>query len=102
MPFLEITFVNNTVSNYLVFVSILLVGLIIVKIAKIIIIAKAKAMAAKTSNEIDDFLISLAEKTALPLLYYTIFYLSANSLNLDLAAQKLLNSASSILIAVLG
>ncbi|PIS31420.1 mechanosensitive ion channel protein MscS [Candidatus Saganbacteria bacterium CG08_land_8_20_14_0_20_45_16] len=102
MPFLEITFMKNTILDYIIFASILVIGFIIVKVAKTIIIAKAKAFVAKTSNEIDDFLISLVEKTAVPLLYYTIFYLLLNSLSLNLAAQKLLNSASSILIAVLG
>jgi len=101
-PILKYTFMDNRVFDYLIFVAIFIVGSILLKILKTIIFARLKSLAKKTANDIDDFLLNLTEKTATPLLYYGLFYLSATYLTLEAFIQEVLNSAGAILITVMG
>ena len=102
MPFLDITFMKNTVLDYIIFASIFIIGSIVVKIVKTIVLAKFKGWASKTANEIDDFIIGLIEKTVVPLLYFGTLYLSLNYLTLETFARKVIDSAGSILITIMG
>lgn len=101
-PILKYTFMDNRVFDYLIFVAIFIIGAILLKILKTIIFARLKSWAKKTATDIDDFLLNLTEKTTTPLLYYGLFYLSANYLTLDALMKEVLNSAGAILITVMG
>ncbi|HDO36844.1 MAG TPA: mechanosensitive ion channel family protein, partial [Nitrospirae bacterium] len=80
---MQITFLQNRILDYLVFFSILLVGILTIRIFRHLVLSRLRAWAEKTATDIDDFLIQGFEKTLLPILYFGIFYLSTRSLTLN-------------------
>jgi len=99
---LEITFLQNSVLDYLIFLAILLVGILVVRIIRSIILSRLKAWAKKTATTIDDFLITIVEKTLLPLVYFGVFYLSTRTLTLNPTLSKVIDVLGVILLTIFG
>jgi len=99
---LEITFLQNSVLDYLIFLAILLVGILVVRIIKSVILRRLKAWAKKTATTIDDFLIRIFEKTLLPLVYFGVLYLATRSLTLNPALTKIIDVSGVILLTIFG
>lgn len=78
--FLNQSFYSNTVYDYIVAVGIFIVGIIILKIFKRIILSRLKKWSEKTVTTIDDFLVKEIEKAVVPVLYILILYISIKSL----------------------
>ena len=57
-------------------------------IIRFIVMMKLKSFAAKTETDLDDFLIELFNKNAVPLLYYGIFYAATRNLKIHPGAEK--------------
>ena len=88
---LEQVLLGNRVSTYAIFVSILLLGIAAVKIFKIIFLRKFKEWAKKTVTTLDDFIVNIFEKIGVPILYFTLFYLSVKVLTLSPFLDKIVN-----------
>lgn len=99
---LQTSFFDNSVSDYLIFLAILLLGILVVRIIRSIILSRLKAWAEKTATTIDDFLITTVEKTLLPLLYFGVLYLATRSLTLNPAASKIIDVLGVILLTIFG
>ncbi len=99
---LEITFLQNSVLDYLIFLATLLIGILIVRVIKSIILSRLRAWAKKTATTIDDFLIGIVEKTLLPLVYFGVFYLSTRTLTLNPILSKIIDVLGVILLTVFG
>jgi len=99
---LEITFLQNRILDYLIFLITFLVGILIVRIIKGIVLGRLRAWAEKTATTIDDFLIRTIEKAFLPLLYFGVFYLSTRTLTLNPAISKVVDVLGVILLTVFG
>ncbi len=95
------TFFQNTVLDYLIALSIFLVGIFIVKIFKVVILSRLKARAAKTATVIDDFLVRNVEKT-IPVLYFGAFYLGVRSLTLSATLSKAITVVGAVLLTFFG
>lgn len=67
-------FLNNTVRDWTICLSIILVSLVLLRIARVSIIYKVKALAARTTSNIDDFLVVLIQRSFMPMLYVLAFY----------------------------
>ena len=90
---LNYTFLGNTLLDYLIFLLILCVGLLFIRIFKKIILKRLKKWAEKTQTTVDDFIVnSIIEKTALPLLYFGVFYFSLELLKLNPSLKKIINT----------
>ena len=99
---LEMTFFHNRLLDYIIFVGIVVVGAIIIKIAKATILASRKRWSQKSAATLDDFLINIFERSILPLLYYGLFYLATRSLILHLTLSKAIEVIGIILLTFLG
>jgi small-conductance mechanosensitive channel len=99
---LEITFLQNSVLDYLVFLLTFVVGILIIRIIKSIILKRLEAWAKKTATSIDDFLIRIFEKTLLPLVYFGVFYLSTRTLTLNPTLSKVIDVLGVILLTIFG
>ena len=99
---LEISFFQNSVLDYLIFLATLLVGILVVRLIKSIILSRLKAWAEKTATTIDDFLIHIFEKTLLPLVYFGVFYLATRSLTLNPTLSKIIDVLGVILLTIFG
>lgn len=88
---------HNSVSDYLVSLSILITGLLIARALKSIIIKRLKAWAARTSTTMDDFFLHVFESKLIPVFYFGVVYLSINTLTLGPTFTR----AFDVVIAVL-
>lgn len=87
----ELSVLNNRVLDYLIFLSVFLISVVIIKIFEIIILKKLKKWAKKTVTTLDDFLVNTFEKVVTPFLYFGTFYLSIQTLTLGVTITKVIN-----------
>ncbi len=99
--FLEQSFWNNTIEKYLWSIGILIVGFILLKIFRNIILTKMKKIAAKTPTLIDDILVKVIEKSLLPLVYFGLIVASLKILNLADFVSKTIDVFSAIFLTFL-
>ena len=78
--FLEQYFLGNKISDYLVAGIALLVGFFVINIGIRYLIKRIKVYSEKTTTTIDDFLVSVLERLAIPFLYLLAIYISVKSL----------------------
>jgi small-conductance mechanosensitive channel len=88
--FLQKTFLQNRVLDYIIFISTFIIGILFISILKNIVLHRVKAWADKTATTLDDFLISSFEKKLIPLLYFGVLYLSTKSLSLPPVVSKVI------------
>ena len=99
---LQRTFFNNHISDYTIFILALIIGIVIIKVFRLIVLTRLKKWAKKTDTTIDDFLIHLFEKNFLPLLYFGAFYLSIRTLTLTPILNKIINIIGVALLTIFG
>ncbi len=99
---LSMSFLHNSVLDYLIFLTSFIVSVLIIKTIKKIIMLRLKAWADRTSTTIDDFIISIFEQKLIPLLYFIALYFSLNSLTISGTVQKTVNISVAIILAYFG
>jgi small-conductance mechanosensitive channel len=77
---LQQEFLGNPVRNYALALATIAIGLVTVQIIQTIIIRRLHQWADCTQTDLDDRLISLVERSLIPILYVTVFYLSFQDL----------------------
>jgi len=87
-PILEQTFLGNLVLDYLICAGMFVIGIIAVKILQLVLIKRMEKWAKKTETKLDDFLITLVKKIALPLAYIAVLYMSIKTLTLPPGLNK--------------
>lgn len=73
---MDIEFYGNSLMDYLVALGFIIVGLIVVKVFGSVVVRGLKRLSARSESSLDDFIIGLIDKTAMPLLYFGVLYLS--------------------------
>jgi small-conductance mechanosensitive channel len=81
--FLNQTYFGNTILNYIIALGIFILGIIVIRIFKAIVLNRLKKWAETTETTIDDFLIRGIQRTVVPLLYLGAFYLAVEYLKID-------------------
>lgn len=92
--FLNQTYFGNTVEAYLIALGIFIVGIILIKIFKSIVLYRLKKWSEKTETTLDDLLIKSVEKSIIPLLYFGVFYAAITSLTFTERISKIIEMAS--------
>jgi small-conductance mechanosensitive channel len=100
--FLQQTFFNNRILDYLICLSVFLIGIIVIQIFKRFLLKRLREWAKRTTTTIDDFLIRMIEKELLPLFYFGAFYVSIQGLTLNPALEKGINVLGLILLTIFG
>ncbi|MEE9615191.1 MAG: mechanosensitive ion channel family protein [Thermodesulfobacteriota bacterium] len=98
---LQKTFFENTVLSYIIVAAAIVVGLLIVKIITSVVIRALHRWTEKTEGKLDDFIIEMLRKNAVPLMYYGVFYVATRSLILPSALNKGLEVVGVILLTLL-
>ncbi len=88
---LNYSFLGNSVYNYIIALTIFIVGLILILIFKKIFLSRLKKWAATTQTNFDDLLVKAIEKSFIPVFYFGIFYLSIKNLVLSKSFEQGLN-----------
>jgi len=100
--FLQQTFLHNRILDYLICLSVFLIGIIVIQIFKRFLLKRLREWAKRTATTIDDFLIRMIEKELLPLFYFGAFYVSIQGLTLNPALKKGINVLGLILLTIFG
>jgi small-conductance mechanosensitive channel len=99
---LQRSFFQNSVLDYIIFLSIFIIGIILIRILKGVVLHRLMAWAEKTATTIDDFLLRSFEQKLIPLFYFGVLYLSTKSLSLPENATKIINILGVVLLTIIG
>ena len=99
--FLQQTYFNNRVMDYIICLSIFFIGSIILRIFQSIVLTRLKKWAKMTATTLDDLLIRIIQKKLLPIFYLGIFYLSLKYLTLSASVIKVINAMILIVLTFL-
>jgi len=89
--FLSQSFWDNTVADYLIFALLFLCGVLIIRIFRHFVLKRLRVLSQKTATLLDDFILTLVEKTGLPLLYFGAFFFAVRKLTLHPTLERILN-----------
>ena len=95
---LDQVYYNNTVREYLIAVSIILFGVILLLAFKKLIIKRLQIWAAKTPGTWDDFIVHSFSRFGIPIVQWTIFYWGIHLLDLSSRTERFIAIATSILV----
>jgi small-conductance mechanosensitive channel len=95
--FLSQTYFGNTVLNYLIALGIFIVGFVVIKIFKTIVLKRLEKWSETTETQIDDFLVRGTERTVVPLLYLGAFYLAIEYLKIDQGTMGIIDKIAVII-----
>ncbi len=99
--FIERVYCNNSVKEYLIAFAAIVIGIIIVRIFKNLILSRIKKVTNKTETNIDDYIVDVVGEFGIPALYAIIAYLAIRSLELTEQAQDILAVAMTVVITYL-
>ncbi len=95
---LDQVYYNNTVREYLITVSIILFGVILLLAFKKLIIKRLQIWAAKTPGTWDDFIVHSFSRFGIPIIQWTILYWGIHLLDLSSRTERYIEIATSILV----
>ena len=96
--FLSRVYFDNTVQDYIIALSVILGGILILAVFKKVILKRLERWAERTESTLDNFLLNGLEKFALPALNFFIIYAGINYLTLSDKADKVIRVAVAVLI----
>ena len=86
-------FLGNTTLAWLTAILILVAAIIALSVLKRFILRKLVQLSGRTTTSLDDFIITLIDKSVVPALYIDVFYLSTRSLIITPPVEKILHVA---------
>jgi small-conductance mechanosensitive channel len=92
---------ENTLLDYSIALSIIVIGILLIRIFKRTILARIKIYAQKTETHFDDFIVNGIERFGIPALYYTIIYIGLSYLTFSPRGQNILRLATTVVITFL-
>jgi len=87
------TFLGSTTLAWMTAILIFVAGLIAISVFKRFILRKLVQLSGRTATNIDDFILTLVEKSVLPALYIAVFYFATGSLIISPAVERVLHVA---------
>lgn len=91
--FLSRSYFNNSVQDYLIAAAGIVVGIILIRLFKKVLLVPFRRFAAKTQTSIDDYLIDGLQRFGLPILNIIIIYVGLSYLSLSEKAEKYIHAA---------
>ncbi|WP_205501807.1 mechanosensitive ion channel family protein [Rufibacter psychrotolerans] len=99
--FLQQTYYHNTVSDYLISLGIIIIGVLLLKSFKHIFLARIRKWALGTKTHLDDFILQSIDRFVVPAVYFGIIHAGLNYLTLSEKAQNVLRVATTMVITFL-
>jgi small-conductance mechanosensitive channel len=84
---------SNTLADYLIALGIIIVGFVVLRIIRMIVLNRFRSFAAKTESDVDDFVLQLISKSLLPLCYAGLIYFAIKTLSLGEKFSEVLHVA---------
>lgn len=98
-PFLEREYFHNTVFDYIIAGSIIVIGTILLRIFRRIILNKLDRWAKNTPTTVDDVIVRSIERFGIAALQFAIIYWGITYLTLSSRFQNVVHIATSIVVA---
>ena len=95
---LDFIIFNNSIRQYLFFISILSITLIITIYTKYIIVSYLQKIVSKSKNKFDDILLNILSSYGVPIYMYISFYFSLKFLNLPTNINSFIDKLYLIII----
>jgi small-conductance mechanosensitive channel len=86
-------FLGNTLKDWAIAISIIIVTFIVLRVARKIVLSRLKLWSQRTNTQFDDFLISLIDRFIIPFLYILGVYWGVQSLQLSPKAARVTHVA---------
>ncbi len=96
---LQQKYLGNTVNDYLIFAGILLVGGLVLRLFRNIVLIRLRKWAEKTETSLDDIVVRGIEKFLLPFLNLGLIYYAFTFLHLTDSVQKVVDAAAAVVLA---
>lgn len=97
--FLERTYFNNTVKDYIIALGIILVGMLVIRVFRNIFLTRLKRLAERTETKYDDLVVKTIERFGMPAINLLVVYWGIHSLALSPKVTRALEVATSAVIA---
>ncbi len=94
------SFLGNSVWDYVMFLALFIVGIILIRVLKKVIINRLKKWAEVTTTTIDDFIIRIFDKNLVPLLYFGVFYLAVKRLTVAASFNRGIEIIGSTILTI--
>jgi small-conductance mechanosensitive channel len=96
--FFEKVYFHNTITDYVVALSIILVGSIVLRIVKKIILNRFRTWAKKTQSTTDDVIVESFERFGIAALQFAVIYWGITYLALSPKAENVIHVTTSIVV----
>lgn len=96
--FLERTWYENTVQEYLITFGGILLALLLVKLFKKSVMSRLQRWSEHTETHVDDYVIRTLDKYIIPIVYVVVVYVGLNYLNLSEKVENVLSVALTVVI----
>ncbi|MEJ8802844.1 mechanosensitive ion channel family protein [Pontibacter sp. H249] len=98
---LDRVYFQNTVQDYIIVLSAIFIGMLLIKYFKSTILLRIIKWTESTDTKFDNFIVEGINKFGIPILYFSVIYLSINYLTLTPRAQKVIGIAVTVAITVM-
>jgi len=90
--FLELVFLQNSIKSWLIALVIMLLIMLTARVMQQVVLTRIRRFADKTSSTLDDFMMRLVERTAMPMLYFIAVYAASRYLNKSEFINKIIQA----------
>lgn len=91
-------YLGNTANDYLITVSVIVIGLLVIRLFKKYLLNKLYRWAHRTDTIIDDYIVKGVERFALPLLSFLIIYWGLHFLVLSERARRVVEVGTALIV----
>lgn len=99
--FLNQTFLQNTLLDYLIAIGFIIFGVVFIKLFRRIVLQRIKRWSSNTATDFDDFIVENIDRFGVPALYFGIIYVGLSYLTFSNRLDRLIYIATTIAITVL-
>ncbi|MBK5271065.1 MAG: mechanosensitive ion channel family protein, partial [Bacteroidia bacterium] len=89
---------NNTIRDWTISLSIIVVTIIILRLIQTIVIRRLKVYAEGTKTNIDDFIIIMIQSSVMPLLYLLTIYFALKYIKISSTAEQIMHVAILLIV----
>lgn len=90
-------FWGNSLYAYIIALAIMIVGMIVLRILRSVVLHRLMKWAESTETTLDDFIVSVFHRTIMPAMYLVVIYIGIHSLTLPV---KLANAVHSVITLI--
>lgn len=99
--FLQRTFFNNTVLDYLIAIGFILLGLLLVRAFRKIVVVRLRRLTENTDTHIDNYIVDSIDKYGVPAIMFAVIYVGLSYLVLSARVDKIIQHATTVAITIL-